>query len=219
MLRTASEELRDSVLAELESDPKVESERIGVTVNGDVVHLSGTVPNFDQKWAAEEAAMRVKGVTAIVEDIVVDLPFTHERSDMDIARAVSDALYWDVYVPRTVQAAVERGHVTLTGEVEWNYEREEASSLARRILGVRGVTNRITLKQVATRTDVRGELQRIFHRDAQIDANNIRIMCEGGNVTLTGTVHSWFERNEASRAAWSVRGVVSVDNRIAVIPG
>jgi osmotically-inducible protein OsmY len=217
MLKIGSEELRDDVIAELDADPKVDAARVGVAVEDGVVTLTGTVPNFAHKWAAEEAAKRVKGVVAVVHQIEVDLSATHQRNDTDIAHAVADGFYWDTSIPDTVQADVQRGYVTLSGEVDWNYQREEAEAIARRIAGVCGISNFITLKKAVPEQDIRGEIQRRFHRDAQIDANNTRIAAEGGKVRLTGTVHSWFERNEASRAAWSVKGVTAVDNRLAVV--
>lgn len=217
MLKTPSEELRKEILDELEADPRVEAARIGVAVDDDVVTLTGSVPTFSQKWEAEEAAKRVKGVRAVVQQIDVDLPETHQRNDVDIAHAIADGFYWDTSVPTTVKATVHNGHVTLSGEVDWNYEREEAEMLSRRTAGVRGIINTITIKANVPERDVRSQIQRIFHRDAQIDANHIQIATENGKVTLTGNVHSWFERNEASRAAWTIKGVTAVDNRLVVI--
>lgn len=210
--------LRDDVIAELDADPEVDSSRIGVAVENGAVTLTGIVPNYAQKWAAEEAVKRVRGVIAVAQEIDVDLPATHQRGDADIAQAVANEFFWDTAVPIGVQATVQDGHVTLTGEVDWNYQREEAERVARRITGVVGVTNSIMLSKIAVvPQDIRGQIQRMFHRDAQLDANNVHITIDGGKVTLTGNVHSWFERNEASRAAWSVHGVTAVDNHIAIL--
>jgi osmotically-inducible protein OsmY len=217
MLKISNQDLRDEVIAEMDADPRVDAARIGVAVEDGVVTLTGTVPSLAKKWAAEEAAKRVTGVIALVQQIDVDLPATHQRNDTDIARAVAEALYWDTSVPETVQATLQNGYVTLSGEVEWNYQREDAEAAARRIFGVRGISNLILLKETVPQADIRSELQRIFHRDAQLDANAVQIATEGGKVTLTGTVHSWFERNEASRAAWSVKGVTAVDNALTVV--
>ncbi|MGZ3505903.1 MAG: BON domain-containing protein [Vulcanimicrobiaceae bacterium] len=217
MSKLANEQLRDDVLAELDDDPRVDSSRIGVAVDNGVATLTGIVPSYAQKWAAEAAVKRVKGVIAVAQQIEVDLPATHQRNDVDIAHSIADAFYWDTSIPASVQATVQDGHVTLTGEVDWNYQREEAETTARRITGLRGITNAITLSKAVAPQDVRGQIQRIFHRDVQLDANNIEITTYDGKVTLTGNVHSWFERNEASRAAWSVKGVTAVDNRIAIL--
>lgn len=216
MLQSDSAAVRDDVLEELDTDPKVDSSRIGVMVDDNVVTLTGTVPTLAQKWAAEEAAKRVKGVVAVAQEIEVELPALHKRNDRDIAHAIAEGLYWDTSVPTSVQATVQDGYVTLTGEAEWNYQRDDAEAEARRIVGVRGITNLISLQAAVPSKDVRGGIQRIFHRDAQIEANNIQIETDGGKVILKGHVRSLFERSEASRAAWTVKGVTSVDNRLAI---
>jgi osmotically-inducible protein OsmY len=216
MLQIDGEALRDDILEELDTDPKVDSSRIGVMVDDNVVTLTGTVPNLTQKWAAEEAAKRVKGVVAVAQQIEVELPAMHKRNDRDIAHAFAEALYWDTSVPASVQATVQDGFVTLTGECDWNYQRDDAEAEARRIAGVRGITNLISLRESVPAKDIRGGIQRLFHRDAQIDANTIQIETDGGKVILKGSVHSLFERSEASRAAWSVKGVTEVENRLTI---
>lgn len=217
MLKVGNETLRDDVAAELADDPRVDAARIGVAVDDGVVTLSGMVPSFFQKWAAEEAVKRVKGVIAVAERIEVDLPDAHRRSDTDIAHAIADAFYWDASLPDTIQATVQNGAVTLTGQAQWNAEREEAERIARRIAGVKDIRNFVVLHETVAQHDIRTQLQRMLHRAAQVDANNIAIETAGSEVTLTGNVHSWYERNEASRAAWSVKGVTAVHNRITVL--
>lgn len=219
MSKTRAEQLRADVLAELEADPEVDAERIGVAVDDDLVQLAGSVPSFNQKWAAENAAKRVKGVKAVAQDLDVDVPLLHQRNDMDIARAVADALYWDVAVPDVIQATVERGNVTLTGEVDWHYERTEAEKITRRIMGVRDVINRITLRKTVEAKDIQREVERVFERNAWIDSNNIGIATFGGTVTLTGAVSSWREREEAERTVWSIKGVTGVANFLTIASG
>lgn len=211
------ETLRDDVMAELDTDPLVEAKRIGVTAEDGLVTLRGTVPTLAQKWAAEEAAKRVKGVRAVVEDLDVDLPAMHLRDDADIARAASGALYWDTLLPATIQIVVKDGYVTLSGEVQWNYQREEAEDVVRRLAGIRGISNMIEIRQAVAAKNIRGEIDEVFKRDAHLDAQAISIAVHGSKVTLSGKVHSWYERNEASRAAWSIRGVTAVDNEIAIV--
>lgn len=217
MIKTGAQTLRDDVLAELEADPRVNSERVGVIAEEGLVTLTGTVPAFAQKWAAEEAVKRVKGVRAVVEDLKVDLPATHVRDDADIARTVSSALYWDTLLPASIQIVVNDGYVSLGGEVEWNYQREEAEDVVRRIAGVRGISNLIHIRQAVSAKNIRDEIDGVFKRDAHVDAEAVSVTVNGSKVTLTGKVHSWYERNEASRAAWSIRGVTAVDNQLAVV--
>ncbi len=216
MIRVEAQELRDDVLAELDSDPMVDDRHIGVAVEGGAVTLTGTVPTFAQKYAADKAVKRVKGVTAVAQELKIDLPATHQRNDSDIAQAIANALYWDATVPASVKATVQDGYATLTGQVDWNFERVQAESAVRRIKGVRAISNLITLRTFVPQQDIRNEIQRTFHRDAQLDANNIQVIVDGGTVTLKGTVHSWFERGEASRAAWAVKGVTAVNNQISI---
>jgi osmotically-inducible protein OsmY len=212
-----NEDVRDDVLTELDLDPSVTSEHVAVTADGGVVTLTGTVPNFFEKWAAEDAAKRVKGVKAIVERLEVDVALEHKRDDADIARAIVDALAWDVTLPATIQATVRDGHVTIEGSVPWNYQRYNAATTVRRIKGVRGLSNLIVIKPPVGATDVRAKIQSVFERDAQLDAAGIDVEAEGSKVTLTGNVRNWFERSEAMRAAWSVPGVIAVDNRLVIL--
>lgn len=216
MIKAGTQTLRDDVLAELEADPRVNSERIGIITEDGLVTLTGTVPAFAQKWAAEEAVKRVKGVRAVVEELKVDLPAVHVRDDADIARIVSAALYWDTLLPASIQIVVNDGYVSLTGEVEWNYQREEAEDVVRRIAGVRGISNLIHIRQTVSAKNIRDEIEGLFKRDAHVDAQAVCVTVNGSKVTLTGKVHSWYERNEASRAAWSIRGVTAVDNQLVM---
>ena len=209
--------LRDDVIAELDTDPRIDAHGIGVIAEDGLIRLTGSVPSLAQKWAAEDAAKRVRGVRALVENLTVDLPAMHARDDADIARAASAALYWDTLLPGTIQIVVKDGFVALSGEVEWNYQREEAEEVVRRISGVRAISNLIAIRAAITENDIRAEIDDVFKRDAHVDANGIAVTVNGSKVTLTGKVHSWYERNEASRAAWSIKGVTAVDNELAIV--
>src|SRR5581483_7447167 len=138
--------LRDAVLAELDFDPRVGGGEIGVAVKDGIVTLTGSVTSLTQKWAAEDAVRRVKGVLGIAEELRVDVPAMHRRDDEDIARAAAAALHWDAWLPRTLAVTVQDGYVTISGEVDWDYQRGEAENSIRRILGVRGIHNEIRLR-------------------------------------------------------------------------
>ena len=147
MSQVNNESLRDDVLAELDLDPQIEAQRIGVIAEDGVVTLTGSVAGFTEKWAAEEAAKRIKGVKAVAKRLDVGLPaMTPMRNDTDIAREVTNAIAWNVTLPSDIRAIVEEGHVTLEGTVDWYYQRERAAETVRNLRGVRGVTNYIALR-------------------------------------------------------------------------
>jgi osmotically-inducible protein OsmY len=209
-------QLKDAVVEELLWEPTVTSTDIQVVAKDGVITLRGTVPHYAEKWAAERAVQRVEGVKAIAEELEVNLADVHQRNDSDIAKAVADTLGWHVWVPSNVQATVENGWVTLTGSVRWGYERTSSEDSVRFLSGVKGVSNNITLKPSVQPTAVRDAIEKALKRDAEIDAQNIKVSADGGKVTLAGTVNSWDEREEACAAAWNAPGVTDVENNIAL---
>jgi osmotically-inducible protein OsmY len=216
MLTPDNQTLRDIVLAELDFDPRVNAERIGIAVRDGIVTVTGTVSSLTEKWAAEKAIRRVKGVLGIAEELQVDLPAVHRRDDADIARAAAAALHWDAWLPRTVAVTVQDGCVTLSGEVDWEYQRNEAEHAIRRILGVRGIYNEIRLQPRIPTVQIAREISRAFQRNAQLDADTIHVTDDRGTVRLTGRVRNWTEWAAATRAAWSAPGVAAVDNELSV---
>lgn len=213
-----NDQLQKDVGAELRWDPRVDDREIHATADNGVVTLLGSVPSFADKWAAERAAERVAGVKVVANELAVAVPLPFQRTDTDIAKAVVNALSWDIQVPDTkIKAAVANGWITLDGDVEWRYQRDAAASAVRNLAGVRGVTNNITItaKQVAT-NDVRKSIKNALERRADHAVENINIESRDGVVTLSGSVSSLGDRRAAERAAWSAPGVVAVHDELAV---
>lgn len=209
------QELQNSVLAELKWDAQVQPNEIGVIVKDGVVTLTGWVDSYLKKWAAEEAALRVTGVKAVANDIEVRL--ANERTDGDIAAAAAHALEWDASIPPDkVQATVAKGWVTLKGQVEWQYQSEEAENVVRRLAGVRGVTNLIVVKPRLKPEELKKKIEDALVRNAQIDADRITVEIVGTKAILKGAVRAWAEKKEAERVAWSAPGITEVDNQISI---
>jgi osmotically-inducible protein OsmY len=210
-------QIQSDVLAELKWEPRVLPNEIGVAVKGGVVTLTGWVDSYTKRWAAEEAAHRVRGVKAVANDIEVRLAHADERTDADIAAAAVRALEWDAFVPiEKLDVTVSKGWVTLKGEVEWHFQKEDAEKVVRRLTGVKGVSNLITIKSRATPLELKRKIEDALVRTAKTDAQQITVEVDGSKVILKGTVRSLAEKEEAARQAWAAPGVTSVDNRITI---
>jgi osmotically-inducible protein OsmY len=220
MTKAQDIDLRKDVLEELEWDPSIDARTIGVAVDDGIIALTGHVPNYADKTNAEKIVKRVHGVTGVANDIEVKLPISAERDDTDIARSVVNALDWNVSIPKDrIKAGVSKGWVTLEGEVDWYYQKRAAEDAVRLLTGVRGVTNKVGVKSHAARADeVKQKIEAALKRNAEVDARRINVTASDGKVTLSGNVHSWFERDQARRAAWAAPGVKEVDDRIMIVP-
>ena len=210
-------QLKHDVAAELEFQPSVNAAAIGVEVSDGVVTLSGHVDSHAEKWYAETAAQRVEGVKGLVINLHVELPGPHKRSDADIVRAASEALKWNITIPKdAVQVIVEHGKVTLTGDLSWDYQRRAAEVAMRNLVGVTGVNNQIAVRPHVSTVEIQNKIEAALRRQAEATAHRIKITADGGTVILTGSVKNWAEHVAATRAAWAAPGVSKVVNKTSV---
>ena len=210
-------ELELDVTDELFWDPKIDSAAVAVSANDGTVTLRGTVGSFRQKREARKAAERVWGVTDVKNELKVRILTEQRREDADLRGDVLQALMLDSLVPTTIDAKVEYGYVTLTGNADWQYQRDEAEFIAGNIIGVTGVENDVYLNVVQPSPgDVRESIKKALKRDAKLDAASLSVETVNGTVVLTGTVHSWSERDAAVAAAWAAPGVTAVDDLLTV---
>ena len=210
-------EIQKKVQEQLRWEPILNAAEIGVSVKDGVVTLTGQVDSYVKKMAVEKSAKRVSGVKAVAEDIQVGLSSANQRTDTEIACAVVNAFKWDVSVPDDkLQIEVEKGFVTLSGEVDWDYQRRAAQHAIEKLAGVKFVLNNITLKIRPVLTNIKEKIKAVLVRDATIDAEKISITISGDEAILSGKVRSLAEKDDAELAAWSAPGVCKVQNRIVV---
>ncbi len=209
-------QVQHDVAAELRWDPSVGGAEIGVAVKDGVVTLAGTVDSFARKYAAVKAAERVAGVNAIAEEVKVQYPDSTKRSDTEIAHAVVNVLRWDIEVPERITARIDEGWVWLEGEVDWQFQKAAAERSVRFLTGVKGVSNRITIKPRAFAPEVKRRIEDALKRHAELDSKQITVTTKDNTVVLHGTVRSWTEREDAERAAWAAPGVTLVDDQLLV---
>ncbi|MCS3928830.1 osmotically-inducible protein OsmY [Bradyrhizobium elkanii] len=212
-------EIERDVRDELKWDPDLDASDIAVSVKDGVVTLAGFTKSYTDRLEAELAAKRVAGVRAVANDIEVRLPAIDQRPDPDIARDAVSALKAELPISHDrIKVIVKDGWVTLEGAVEWQYQKTTAENAVRKVKGVKGVTNVVTVKPKVQPSELRHKIMEAFKRNAEVDANRITVEANGSEVILKGTVRSWIEREEAERVAWSAPGVTKVEDRIVVSP-
>lgn len=209
--------LRKNILAELEWEPSLNAAGIGVAIEGGVVTLSGHVKTYAEKLKAEQVVKRVRGVRAIAEELEVRPVHTHTHADDEIAKRALNMLNWDVMVPaESLQVKVQQGWLTLSGAVDWQYQRTAAEDDVRKLSGVLGVTNLVNIKPHPQGDDIKERIEDALKRNALVEARNITVNVKNGNVTLEGRVHGLHEREVLETAVWAAPGVRSIDDRVTV---
>lgn len=207
-----------NVLDELAFEPSIDSEHIGVTAANGVITLSGYVPSYAQKLAAERATWRVKGVHAIAQEIAVRLPNDKKLNDDEIAERAIKTLAWNAWIPdNTVKVRVSHGWVTLTGQVEWNFQRQASEREVRKLSGVLGVINEITLQSAVRSSDIKQRILDALKRHAVVEAEQIRVdVRDNGVVELNGSIDDWEERQAVEHAVWSTPGVRAIEDHLQI---
>ena len=215
---TPDEKLQEDVKQELKWDSRLKGAEIRILVNEGVVTLTGNVPSLAAKFAAEKSAKGVRGAKGVSENIEVKLSFSNQRNDADIAQFASALLAWHVWVPSDVKVTVDNGWVTLTGQVNWNFQKTEAERVLRLLRGVRGVSNLITIMPMAPPPELEEMIEKAIERNTEINPQAICVQINKGRVILSGSVRDLIEREKAELVTWRVPGVFEVLNKLKVNP-
>jgi osmotically-inducible protein OsmY len=209
--------LKKLIEEELEFEPSIDAADIGVAVEAGIVTLSGHVPSYAQKTKIEDVVGRIKGVRGFAEEIEVRFPGQQSTADDVLAKRAADLIRWNAFVPENaIKVKVQKGYVTLTGTVEWQYQKERAYQAVADMGGIVGVYNRVDLKPRPSAGDVKSRIEQALKRNAELEADAIKVNVNDGTVTLEGKIKSWSERSIAERAAWAAPGVRQVDDRLSI---
>ena len=213
----SNEDLQKDVQSAIKWEPLLNAAEIGVTAKDGVVTLTGIVDSYAKKLEAESAAKNVTGVRAVAEEIEIRFSSSYSKNDTEIANEVLNAWKWNWEIPNDkIKVKVEKGWVTLEGELTWNYQKEAAKRVITNLMGVKGVSNNITIKS-ETHDDVeKVSIERALARSLSINDENIHVKVMGHTVKLTGRVDSFYQKDEAERIAWNAPGVWTMNNELAV---
>jgi osmotically-inducible protein OsmY len=214
LFKKTDPQIQQDVINELHWDPRVTDTQINVMAKDGIVTLRGSVPHHFEKNTAEKAAQRVGGVRAVADELGVNLLASDERSDEDIARAALMAIEWNYQVPDGVKITVDKACITLRGEVKWEFERSAAEEGVSTLMGVRGVTNEISIQNSVQLSDIQTRIEDALNRSAESEGRKIRVTVDRGEVTLSGNVHSFSEMEDAKLTAWGAPGVMKVENNL-----
>jgi len=210
-------QLQQDITAELKWEPSIDAAQIGVEVKDGIVTLAGHVDSYAAKWQAERATQRVAGVKALAVEMDVRLPGSSIRTDVDIARSVENVLLWSTAVEEErIKVKVEGGYLTLSGEVDWEFQRQAAATAVRHLMGVKGFSDQIVIKSRVSSNIVKSDIEAALKRGAQAEAKKISVAVHGADVTLSGAVNSWSERDLARQSAWNAPGVRNVIDNMTV---
>lgn len=209
-------QLRQLIVDELDFDPSIDSEHIGVAVENGIVTLTGHVTSYQEKFAIERTTQSIRGVRGIAEEIEIRYPADKKTNDDEIAQRALHVIAWSAGIPDAVKVKVEKGWVSLTGTVDWQYQRQAAEAAVRKLTGVVGISNLIQIRLAAKAPDIKKRIEDALKRNSELEAANIRVFVTDDKVTLEGTVHAWHDRALAERAAWAASGVRSVEDRLTV---
>jgi osmotically-inducible protein OsmY len=213
----SNEAIQKDVQDAIKWEPMLRAAQIGVTVNDGIVTLTGNVDNYAKKWEAEQATKKVNGVQEVVEEISVQLDASRIENDQEMATAILNGLLYNWDVPNErIKVTLENGWVTLEGDVEWNHQREAAEMSVHNQRGVKGITNKIVIRNKSKDNIELKDIKSALTRNAAMNDADIEVKVSENKVSLHGTVHSFYQKDEAERTAWNAPGVYNVQNDLVI---
>ena len=213
----SNEDLQKNIIDAINWEPLLQAAEIGVMVDNGTVTLTGSVNSFAKKAEAEQAAKNVSGVRSVVEKIEVVFNAHDQKTDNEIATEILNVFKWHWDIPNNnINVAVVEGVVTLTGELEWNYQKDAAQKAVSNLIGVKGIMNDIRIVTLLKDRIEKRDIENAIQRNGHIDNAAIEIEVTNDLVTLRGSVNSWYQKSEAGRIAWNAPGVKQVQNDLFV---